>query len=219
VAHDLKKPLQGIIGYGGLIQMDFSDLSPDLRVFIDSIMESAGQMVEMIDSLLLMARLRDAQEVLGPVDLNGVVRDALHRFDQDVLARGIQMSVDEGLPAVLGYGPWLEEVLANLIGNAIKYIGRANPTPAIAVRARRENGRVRFEVQDNGLGISPDSQKRLFEQFARFHHAEASGTGLGLSIVKRIVEKMGGQVGVESAPGVGSTFWFTLPEVENQPAP
>ena len=211
VAHDLKKPLQGIVGYASLIEMDFSAVAPDLKLFIDSILESAANMVEMIDGLLLLARLRDSQEVAEPVSPVDAARAALRRFGQDLAERVIRLTLDEDMPAVLAYGPWLEEVFANLISNAIKYIGRSNAAPVISIHARREEDRVRCEVQDNGLGISVEDQARLFEQFKRFHHAEASGTGLGLSIVKRIVEKMGGQVGVESAEGTGSTFWFTLP--------
>jgi signal transduction histidine kinase len=110
----------------------------------------------------------------------------------------------------MGYGPWIEEVFANLISNAIKYIGKDNPEPRIIVRGSRVGSIVRYEVKDNGLGISEKDQERLFEMFSRFHTGEASGLGLGMSIVQRIVDRLNGQLGVESALGKGSSFWFAL---------
>ncbi|MBK6712005.1 MAG: ATP-binding protein [Chloroflexi bacterium] len=105
----------------------------------------------------------------------------------------------------------MEEIFANLLSNAIKYIGVDNQEPLIRICAVQIENMVRCEVQDNGLGIKVADQQKLFDMFTRFHREEASGTGLGLPIVERIARKLGGEVGVVSTPGQGSTFWFTLP--------
>lgn len=114
-------------------------------------------------------------------------------------------------PTVLGNAAWLEEVFANLVDNAIKYIGEQNPEPRIVIRGQQEGTHARYEVSDNGRGIQPEDLPKLFEMFTRFHNREAKGSGLGLSIVRRIIGRLGGEIGVESEPGAGSAFWFTLP--------
>ena len=112
-------------------------------------------------------------------------------------------------PIASGYAPWIEEVWVNYVSNAIKYGGRP---PHIELGATRQaNDTIRFWVRDNGGGLTLEEQSRLFTAFTRLHQARAKGHGLGLSIVKRIIEKLGGTVGVESEIGAGSTFYFILP--------
>ena len=109
----------------------------------------------------------------------------------------------------MGYGPWIEEVWSNYISNAMKYGGQ--PPQVTLGYDVLTNGWVRFWVKDNGPGIDPVAQKRLFQEFERLDQKRAQGYGLGLSVVRRIMERLGGEVGVESAVGVGSLFFFTLP--------
>ncbi|MEJ2751008.1 MAG: HAMP domain-containing sensor histidine kinase, partial [Anaerolineae bacterium] len=114
-------------------------------------------------------------------------------------------------PLALGYTPWVEEVMVNYVSNALKYGGRP---PYVELGATRQpDNRVRFWVRDNGLGLTPEQQAKLFTEFERLGQTRANGHGLGLSIVRRIVEKMDGDYGVESTavPGEGCTFYFTLP--------
>jgi two-component system sensor histidine kinase/response regulator len=114
-------------------------------------------------------------------------------------------------PVALGYAPWVEEVWINYLSNAFRYGGRP---PRLELGAEAQpDGRVRFWVRDNGAGLTPEDQARLFTPFTRLDQVQVKGHGLGLSIVRRIVEKLGGQVGVESQIGQGSTFSFTLPGV------
>jgi signal transduction histidine kinase len=127
----------------------------------------------------------------------------------------------------VGYGPWVEEVLVNYVSNALKYGGRPDeaippaiefgydlswPEPGQARDHDSAGSHVRFWVRDNGPGLSKEAQAGLFAEFSRMATSRVEGHGLGLSIVRRIVERLGGEAGVESAPGQGSTFWFTLPQ-------
>lgn len=213
VAHDLKSPLSNMIGFSLLLlnqseeHMNFKTLRSDLH----RIVQAGYKMTEIIDGLLLLSQLRDTHIVTEQVDMNSVVRAAVERFHVDIERRDVEVEIAEPLPPVSGHTLWLEEVFANLISNAVKYIGHDNPAPRISVQGFDLGGMIRYEVQDNGIGIQPEDRVRLFEMFTRFHKDETTGLGLGLSIVLRIVKKLGGEVGVESEPGVGSTFWFTLP--------
>jgi signal transduction histidine kinase len=114
----------------------------------------------------------------------------------------------------LGYAPWVEAAWVNYLSNAVRYGGTP---PHIELGCTRQaDGMIRFWVRDGGPGISPEQQVRLFQPFEQVNKIRAKGHGLGLSIVRRIIEKLGGKVGVESAVGQGSTFWFTLPQVESR---
>jgi signal transduction histidine kinase len=123
-----------------------------------------------------------------------------------------EIILPERWPVAVGYGPWVEEIWVNYLSNAIKYGGRP-PQVEIGATIEKE-GWVRYWVRDNGEGLSSAEQARLFTPFERLHQASVEGHGLGLSVVRRIMEKLGGRVGVESEEGEGSTFYFTLPGAE-----
>ncbi len=209
IAHDLKSPLSLIYGYIELVSR--YDLPPMGQAHLDIIQATVLRMEEMIDQLLMLAQLRDVTQTAVSVEILPLLYSVISRFTDQIAARSIIIDVDKNLPPLLGHAPWIEEIFANLLSNAIKYIGAGNQEPLIRICAVQIENMVRCEVQDNGLGINTADQQKLFDLFTRFHREEASGTGLGLPIVERIVRKLGGEVGVESAPGQGSTFWFTLP--------
>ncbi len=212
VAHDLKAPLLIILGYTGLLLEDERDrLSPSADEYLKHIQASASRMSEMINNLLVLANLRKVDGTMAEVPIGPIVQAAVEHFRSDIEKRGVSIQVMPDLPAAVAQPTLVEEVFANLINNAIKYIGKDNPAPTVHVRGSRNGDQVRFEVQDNGLGIAPQDQSKLFDMFSRFHPEEASGMGLGLSIVQRIITRLNGEIGVESTPGQGSTFWFTLP--------
>jgi two-component system sensor histidine kinase/response regulator len=158
----------------------------------------------------LLSEVRKAELERTPLDMATIVAEA-----QERLAYMIKISRAEIIappvsawPTALGYGPWIEEVWVNYLSNAIKYGGQP---PRVELGAETlSDGMLRFWVRDNGSGITPEDQARLFAPFTRLDQIRAGGHGLGLSIVRRIVEKLGGQVGVESQVGGGSTFSFTL---------
>jgi len=219
VAHDLKSPLGNIIGYAYLLQDTSPKESPEeYRDYVSAIAQSAQKMSNIIDELLLLASVRRVTEIAAEVvDMGAIVRGVQQRLSFMIAEYQAELIIPESWPPALGYGPWIEEVWANYISNALKYGGRP---PRVELGAdlilassdgTPEKRMVRFWVRDNGPGLTPDEQARLFTPFTRLDRIRAKGHGLGLSIVRRIVEKMGGQVDVESEAGKGSRFSFTLP--------
>jgi signal transduction histidine kinase len=137
------------------------------------------------------------------------VEQALNRLSSMVERYEAQIVLPDEWPQTLGYAPWIEEVWVNYLSNGMKYGG--NP-PYLELSAEAQlDGMIRMAVRDNGAGLTPEMQAQLFTQFTRLDKVRAEGHGLGLSIVRRIIEKLGGQFGVESALGEGSSFYFTLP--------
>jgi signal transduction histidine kinase len=158
---------------------------------------------------LLLAGVRKAEVQLEPLDMATIVAEAQNRLVGMIEDYQAKIVLPDTWPVANGYGPWVEEVWANYLSNAIKYGGQP---PQVEVGANIEaNNTVRFWVRDNGPGIKPEKQAQLFIPFERLGQTKIKGDGLGLSIVRRIVKKFGGQVGVESEPGQGSLFSFTLP--------
>lgn len=214
IAHDLKAPIILIKGYAELVQMEYGDQLPEGALeYVDEIRASGAKMTDMIDQLLKLAQLRDAAEVAVPVEVGPVVEAVLERFKFQIETEDITIEVAPDLLPVMGHVPWIEEVFANLIGNAIKY--KDEGPLRVSITSVAEGESVRYEVQDNGIGIDPEKQEQLFQMFTRLDidKKRANGLGLGLSIVKRIVTKLNGTVGMKSAPDKGCIFWFTLPEV------
>ncbi|MEJ2257071.1 MAG: PAS domain S-box protein, partial [Woeseiaceae bacterium] len=212
VAHDLQDPLSLIVGFADVLQEDYASLPEDAVVrHLGTITESGLKMSKIIDNLLLLSRVRRIEVEVAPLDMHLLVAEARTRLAHLIEEHGAEIDVPEAFPVVLGYGPWIEEVWVNYLSNAIKYGGRP---PHITIGTRCEpEGMVRFWICDNGRGISAEERVRLFVPFARLNAGRDRGHGLGLSIVRRIVEKLGGDVGAESpGPGQGSTFYFTLPE-------
>ena len=226
VAHDLKNPLATIIGFADVLVSDL-DTAPARWAGTMSPQEASGaahnifrigqRLDRIVDELMLLAGVRKREVTPEPLDMGAVVQEALEGLQLLIQERHAQIVVLDGAewPVTLGYAPWIEQVWDNYISNAIKYGGRP---PQVQIGADRAgplspSGRdmARFWVQDNGPGLSAEAQARLFTPFTRLDQARIQGHGLGLSIVRRIVEKLGGQVGVESQPRQGSRFFFTLP--------
>ncbi len=218
VAHNLKNPLTVIIASADAIT-DITNLSrAELKEFMQQIKSTSFEMNSIIDNLLLLSELRKAEAPAEPVNMARVVAKIRKRLEYTIKKNQAQIILPKTWPEVIGYGPWIEEVWANYISNAIKY-GGERPFVELGAQAQAD-GTARFWVRDKGPGIPPEAQSRLFVPFSQVGHAHESGHGLGLSIVRRIIEKLGGQVGVESQVGEGSLFFFTLPTVpaENMPA-
>ena len=210
IAHDLKSPLNSIILRSEIVYDNFAEqMPPKGQAVVKGIRDSALKMTEMIDQLLWLAKLRNVTSTFVPINMNLVASSAARRFSH--MTETIKVEIQAEMPGAFGHTQWVEEVFANLISNAIKYMGSENPAPCIRIRGSVQDGIGRYEVQDSGIGIEPADQAHLFEMFTRLNIVQAEGLGLGLSIVHRIVTKLNGKVSVDSTPGVGSTFIFTLP--------
>ena len=223
VAHDLKEPLGHVLGFAEILEQDYSSLpEQDLRRSLRTIARSSNKMANIINELLLLAGLRREAPEMMPVDMATAVDGALGRLAYVIEEHQAEVILPASWPVALGHGPWIEEVWVNYLSNALKYGGQpprielgfdeGSPSggPAGSRGPSRTNGNVRYWVRDNGRGLTPEDQARLFTPFTRLEQVSARGHGLGLSIARRIVERMGGQVGVASVEGQGSIFSFTL---------
>jgi PAS domain S-box-containing protein len=213
VAHDLKDPISVLTGFANILEKDFTSMSDsELGEYLQVITRTGDKMINIIDELLLLARMRHIDKVqMQRLNTEEIILQAIKRlqFMIEQYDARIEAVDTENWPQALGYPSWVEEVWVNYISNAIKYGGQP---PKVTLGAElAENGMVRFWVKDNGRGIPPDQRNRVFTPFTRLDQVRAKGHGLGLSIVQRIVHKLGGEVSFESAVGEGSVFSFTLP--------
>jgi len=218
-SHDLQEPLRTVASYTQLLQRRYKGkLDQDADEFIDSAVEGAQRMQTLIQDLLQYSRVGAKPEPPAAVDL-GAVLDAVRRLLHQAIAEAnAEIVVPKPLPTVVAHERQFEQLLQNLVGNAIKFRDPARPC-RIEVSAEATPGGWRVSVKDNGIGIDPKHFGRIFQIFQRLHaRDEYPGTGIGLAICKRIVELNGGAIGVDSEPGQGSTFWFTVPDREPPPA-
>lgn len=215
IAHDLKTSLHVIYGYANILHTDEDlPLPADVREYLRIIEEYAMQVNRIVERLHQLVTLSTEERRTQAVDMDNVTKSMLKRLDLAIKQQGVSVEI-EPLPPAFGQAPWVEEVIANLVENALKYIGEDNPAPRITLRGFRSGEMIRYEVEDNGIGVAPEYQADLFKAGKRFHGDVIGGAGMGLYIVQRIIGQMGGEVGVESTPGSGSTFWFTLPAADD----
>ena len=217
VAHDLKNPLSLIMGYAALLERSVEVASDEGRAYSSVILKTTHHANDIIESLLLLAGVRKQEVEKVSLDMADIVKTALATLEPQIIANEAKISLPDFWPASTGYRPWVEQIWTNYLSNALKYGGTP---PVIQLGAEinqdvgpqgRKSAQIKYWVADNGPGIPPEDQKRLFTPFTRIQKDRAYGHGLGLTIVQRIVEKLGGQVGMCSEIGLGSTFFFTLP--------
>ncbi|GAB6054060.1 hypothetical protein JCM17960_28800 [Magnetospira thiophila] len=210
-SHDLQEPLRMITSYLQLLDRKYGqDLNEDAHEMMSIAVDGASRMHRMINALLAYSRIERSMSKLGPVDMAVVVRDAQMNLEMSIHECGAELLIDP-LPKVQGEHTQLVSLMQNLIGNAIKY-RKPERTPVIQIGATRQGGLWEFHITDNGIGIERQYLERIFVIFQRLHQREDyEGTGIGLAICRRIVEHLGGRLWVESTPGQGSSFRFTLP--------
>ena len=209
-SHDLQTPLVSLEGIVGLILEEFGETLGDRGAhYLGRLQTNVGHLAQLITDLREVAVAGREGLPSATVDLAKMVRYLVAEMSETLKARGIDVVIGE-LHAVHGVAVHVEQVLRNLIGNAVKYLGDT-PKPWIEIGSRVEDRFVEVWVKDNGIGIDPAYHAKIFEMFQRLHDIKVGGTGIGLSIVKKVVEGAGGRVWVESAIGQGAIFRFTWP--------
>jgi PAS domain S-box-containing protein len=208
-SHDLQEPLRIIAGYTQLIQQRYKDkLDEDANQFIAFTVESTVRMQNLINDLLSYSRLETRGEAFEPVDCQAVLDEVIHTLRMTIEESGAVIKYGK-LPTISADRTQLFQLFQNLIGNAIKF--RSDKPPRIHIAAEPQDGRWLFSIKDNGIGIDPKYSERIFVIFQRLHSREKyPGTGIGLAICKKIVERHGGRIWVESQPGKGATFYFII---------
>ncbi|WP_207586249.1 ATP-binding protein [Halomontanus rarus] len=212
-SHDLQEPLRMVSSYLQLIERRADeDLSEETEEFLAYAVDGADRMRGMIEGLLEYSRVETQGEPVKPVDLDAVLADVRSDLRMRIAEHDAEITA-ESLPQVRGDEGQLRQVLQNLVSNAIEYSD--DGPPRIEIDAERRNGATwTISVRDEGPGIEPADQDRIFQVFQRLHsQAEHAGTGIGLALCQRIVERHGGEIWVDSEPGAGATFSFTLPAV------
>lgn len=208
-AHNLRESLRDVASFSQLIaETHARRLDSDGGVFLEHIQKGAARMQSLLADVVDYWATRTGDVRSSPTDMDAVLRWALLRTDKQITERGAIVTHDR-LPAVTGDFETLTKALHHLIRNAIEYCD--TPPPRVHVSSRREDLEWVFSVEDNGPGIEPEFNGRIFEVFKRLHGKEHPGNGLGLAFCKRVIEWHGGRMWMESTPGTGSTFYFTLP--------
>ena len=214
-SHDLQEPLRMVSSYLQLLEKRYKDrLDQGATTFIGFAVDGAARMQRLINDLLAYSRVGSRGAPFQPVDCTQVVETVLHALQVSIKASQGRISVGR-LPVVMGDATQLAQLFQNLLTNALKF--RGDSPPRVHVSAERQDTRWVFSVADNGIGVAPEYFDRIFVMFQRLHGRQAySGTGIGLAICKKVVERHGGSIWVESTPGQGANFKFTIPAMPEE---
>lgn len=212
VSHDLRTPLRSLQSFAELLIEECAPtLSETHQDYLRRIARAARRMDVLTHDLLLFTRINRVEMALARVDPLEVFEEVVHEFNEHGKWGPETFEVAKPMPPVVANGPVLHQVIANLVGNALKFVAPGQ-APRVRCRAETRGKNVRLWVEDQGIGISPDQYANIFKPFVRLHgDAQYPGTGMGLAIVQKGVERMSGQIGVESSPGKGSRFWLEFP--------
>ncbi|HET7921654.1 MAG TPA: ATP-binding protein, partial [Gammaproteobacteria bacterium] len=216
VAHDLRAPLRAIHGFADAVLEDYGALVDDAgRDYLKRIVKAAHSMDTLIQDLLAFSRVGRGEMDLQKVRLDEAVAEAVHDLEHEIATRQGRIEVRIPSLTVLAHPATLRQVILNLVSNALKFVA-AGMAPAVRIAALARDGQVELRISDNGIGIAPEHQERIFNVFERLHGAESyPGTGIGLSIVKKGLARMRGDIQVESGAD-GSTFRVILREYKNE---
>ena len=210
VSHDMRAPLRAMEGYAQALVTDYQDrLDPQAKHWLDRINRSAHRLDSLIKDVLAYSKVAKEEIELSPVDLEGLIEDII-ATNPEFQPDQARIVLETPLQRVLGHEAYLTQCITNLLNNAIKF-ARDGVAPVILIRSERLDGKVRVWFEDNGIGIDPAHHQRIFQMFGQVYPEEKySGTGIGLAIVRKAVQRMNGEVGVESHLNKGSRFWLIL---------
>jgi signal transduction histidine kinase len=211
VSHDLRAPLRAMQGFAQALLEDYSPaLDATGKDYAQRVVDASRRMDDLIHDLLSYSKLAREELSLTRLDLDPVVAEVAREVQDEVGRRGGRLELRAPLGVVIANGRILQQVLSNLVGNAVKFVP-PGVAPEIRISAEMRDGRRRLWVEDNGIGVAPEHRERIYRVFERLHGGDTyPGTGIGLAIVRRGMERMDGQTGVESTPGGGSRFWIEL---------
>ena len=214
VSHDLRAPLRVLDGYAQALTEDYGDtLDPGAKDLLARISRTAHRMDRLTQDVLAYTRVSRGELTLEPVDLEPMLRAVIEQYPS-LIASSHLIHLRPPLGTVLGHGPSLIQCFSNLLENALKFVSEGE-VPHVDIYSEVRGDRIRVTVADQGVGIDPAQQQRIFGMFERAAaHKHVAGTGIGLAIVKKAAERMGGSVGVESAPGAGARFWLELAKAD-----
>jgi signal transduction histidine kinase len=211
ISHDLREPLRAVTGFIELLQNKYKEkLDPKAVEYIEYAVSGGRIMKNMITGLLEYSRVQSEGHDLSWCEVEVSLKDAIHNLNAIITQNDAVIIIDP-MPKIKADGSQLTQLFQNLIQNAIKFKG--DQKPAIHIGYQRQENSCLFSVQDNGIGIEPKYQNKIFEMFNRLHSKDKyEGSGVGLAVCRRIVERHGGKIWVESELGKGSTFYFTMPD-------
>jgi PAS domain S-box-containing protein len=217
LVHDMRAPLRAISGFADVLALDHApQLDASGRDYIDRIQKSAARMDQLIVDILDYSHLSQRKPELTNIELDSLLRELI-AADAQLTAEKVDVAITGELPAVRANGALLAQCFSNLLHNAAKFV-TPGVKPRIRISGATVAGSAVIEICDNGIGIAPEATARIFEPFRR-EHPQYDGTGIGLAIVRKVVEQLGGNVGVESQLGRGSRFWVKLQLPPSAPAP
>ena len=214
VSHDLQQPLQSVTGFVKLLQLKYEIMLDEVaQDYLNRIYETGTRMQRLIQDLLTYAQVDRQGEALQPLDCNQILEQVLDNLQGAIAAKNATLTYDS-LPQILGSETQLMQLFQNLISNGIKFVP-SDVTPTISIASVRHKNQWQIGVRDNGIGIEAEHLEKIFEIFQRIHSTQKyPGTGIGLATCKKIVERHGGRIWVESKLGEGTTFYFTLPAID-----
>jgi signal transduction histidine kinase/HAMP domain-containing protein len=216
VSHDLRAPLRAIFSFAEFIEEDYKDkLDEQGRDYLREIRKASEQMGRLIEDLLKLSRIKRIKNPYEKAGIISIIQEVITRFKADIKENNVELNVQDDIPDIYCDKIKIKEVFANLINNAIKFSSKANKDiPRVDISYQQDEKFHQFYVKDNGIGIDPKYQQKIFDIFQRLHTSdEYEGTGVGLNIVKTIIEEHKGSIWIESESGKGTCFYFTIPKV------
>jgi PAS domain S-box-containing protein len=212
ISHDMRAPLRAMQGYAKALLADYNDrLDPEATHYLDRISRSSKRLDSLIQDVLAYSRVTKDEISLHPVDLERLIDD-IFSSHPEFQAPQVRITMEKPLDRVLGHEAYLTQCITNLLGNAVKFVP-PGVVPEIRIRSERLDGKVRLWFEDNGIGIDPSHHERIFQIFGQVYpEKKYGGTGIGLAIVRKAVQRMNGEAGVESRMDKGSRFWLILNE-------